>query len=68
MTIMARKYANGPILWTLEKDALLFNIHANGHILQRRATGGYRQWAIVPLWGIGNVVDWLIDAGFEVVA
>ena len=67
---MARKNANGPVLVTLvfnlkTSGQARLSVHGNGHILQKRQTGGWRQWAIVPLWGLGSVVDWLKKRGWR---
>ena len=65
---MARKYTNGAILVTLFQPTSgdILNVHANGHILQKRVHGsGWRQWAIIPIWGLGSVVSFLLDRGYN---
>lgn len=79
---MAAKYLNGPALCTLERNivtsesrdaegarqaegyTVVMSVHANGHILEKR--GRWRQWAIVPIDGIGSVVDYLIGQGWTI--
>ena len=61
---MAAKYKNGAILWTMCLDNHVLNFHENGHILQR-VTDGWRQWAIVPRYGMGSLADYLESRGWE---
>lgn len=65
---MASKYKNGDVLVTLRKTTEglhhTLNVHENGHILAKRPYGGWRQWAIVPVWGLGNVVEYIKSKGY----
>lgn len=60
---MARLLSNGSILVSLacKPDGVpQFHVFSNGHILQRRTFGGWRQWAIVPIDATGSVVAYMV--------
>lgn len=81
---MARKGSNGAVLITLSRTrphpsaptqdyTEVFTFHTNGHILRnakldRRSIQGWKQWAIVPIDGMGSVVQWMRMKGWEEVA
>ncbi len=75
---MARRGIHGAPLVTLTnvpsatsdiRTVLAF--HADGHILRnayqgnRSVLAGWKQWAIVPIWGMGNMVEWYKSKGFQ---